>query len=518
MSSVAENSGPESRATIRDAARRTIGVLSALAWAALILATPLHFLHLGQTLWLDEVWTGAFAAQNTIGGLFHLILSDVNAPLYYVLEHYSAMVFGLSNVGLRLPGAILAAAAPFTVLVLRTPLAKETNLFWAAALALWIPGLYYAQDARCYALLFFLGTISTALFAQLIIRTERNSACAWAAVSLLLGLTHYDALLLVIAQGFILVAWHRGRAIALWAAALIFAPLPFWMALHMSTVLRYLAPQNSWYWLLSPVDVPRLINFLVNSIWVMLFAALLGLLPLWRRKVTTWPSASSKPAGRKLDPLWLVFGASLLPALAIIILGFIRPSFSDRYLMPFGPGILLGLALLAQRAKPYWKLAPVLLLLIFAAATGFWAVEQASASGKVYSFERASQSLIDAHVRKIVFFWDNPTSHAMDPQELASVASFFFDRAHAPVTIIPITLSGHEDPNQRLITEAKTADTAVLWLYDTNLPGTKARVHPFTIPAYEPAWHCQNFGDARFGVIACRQKRASTQTLSRLSK
>ena len=344
-------------------------------------------------------------------------------------------------------------------------------------------------------------TLNALLFARLVVDPKRRIAFSWAAVGLLLILTHYHALLLVGSQGIVLLAWHRTKALSLWPAAiLIFAPLPAWMALHFGVILRFLDPKAAWYWLLRVHDLPEIITFLFNSYFVAAFALLLLIVCLRAR------NPDSEVTTRKFDPLWLVVLASLIPALLVVAIGFVRPSFSDRYLIAFGPGILLGLALLARAARRHWALAPHAMLLLFFIGTATWLVGQIASRGNPYSFERASQSLMRAGTDRLVFLWDNPNSKVVDPQQLSAVGGFFFKRAGTPVDVTPIKLQNGEDPNIRLAEEATPRGASILWLYDVYVHGTAARAHPLAIAARDPSWLCRNFGDRRFGVIACHRK------------
>ena len=469
-------------------------------YTAIIFGTVIHFVGLGQPLWLDETWTGAIAAQNSVGAVFHQILFDVNAPLYYVLAHFWAMAFGLSNVAMRLPSALLAASAAWIAVASYNSIDKETQLCWAALLALWVPGLEYAQDARCYGLLFFLATINALLFARLIKDPKRQTAYGWATVGLLLILTHYYALLLVGMQILLLLAWHRAKALSLWPALFIFAPLPFWMMLQIGVILRFLDPQVAWYWLLKFDDLRIIVNFLANSYFVVIFVLLLAVLGVARRNDVPLT------AEQKGYPLWLVVLASVIPAAFVIVVGFVRPSFTFRYLMPFGPGILLGLALVARNAKPIWKLAPLAMLLVFLSPAAGWLVKQIGGHDNPYSFETASQFLIQQGTKHLVFLWDNPNSQVINPQQLAAIGGFFFKRAAVAVDVTPIKLQADENPNIQLLKEAKAKGSAILWLYDIRVHRTAARAYPVAIEARDPSWLCQNFGNHRFGIIACHQK------------
>jgi hypothetical protein len=172
--------------------------------------------------------------------------------------------------------------------------------------------------------------------------------------------------------------------------------------------------------------------------------------------------------------------------------------------MPFGPGILLGLALVARQAKRQWAPAPLVMLLMSAAFTSILVADQSGSPGKLFSFESAAQSLLEARTDRLVFLWDNPNSQAMDPQLLAGLGGFFFQRAGAPVDVMPVKLKAGEDPNARLIQEAEARHAAILWIYDMTVNGTAARAHPENIEMREKSWACRNFGSIEIGIVACR--------------
>lgn len=481
--------------------RGRIDPVSAIALVALCLATPLHFIGLDQPLWFDEAGTGGIAAQHSLGAVLRLTLHDVNAPGYYVFAHYWSMLCGLSNIALRLPSAIAAVAAAWIVAASGGPIDRQTKLVWAALLALWIPGFTYAQDARCYMLLFCLATMDALLFAKLLFEPERKTAVLWAIVSSLAILTHYHALLIVGAQGLILISVHRRKVLPLWPACLAFVPIPFWLGIHLATILQFLKPDTSWYWLLTLGNLPALTDFMTNSALFAGFALVLLLVNVMRRKA--WADRAS------FDPLWLVVLSGLVPALFVVAIGFFRPSFAERYLIVFAPCIFLGLALIMRDAKAYWRAAPLALMLMFASALVAWSVKQIGAPDNPYSFERASKVLMDHGTRRLVFFWDNPNSQVLDPSMAIVVGGFFFVRAGVPVDVTPIRLKPGEDPNDRLIREAKAHDAAILWVFDRAVGGTAARSFPYDIAGREPSLACDVFGNARFGIVACRPKEHS---------
>ncbi|MGO9135924.1 MAG: hypothetical protein ACLP8A_18020 [Methylovirgula sp.] len=473
-----------------------------LAFAALLIGTPLHFLNLGLPLWIDESGTGGTVSQDSVANVLRLCLFDVNAPLYFVFEHFWTMLFGLSNVAMRVPSAIFAAAGAWYVMASRDSVERDVRLLWAALLALWVPGLFVGEDARCYGLLLLFATIDTVLFIRLARDLDRRSAFAWASVSVLLILTHYHALLLVGAQGLGLLAWHRGRVLALWPALFVFVPVPIWLALHIHNILSYLAPQTAWYWLLQPRDLFSIVDFLTNSTRVAFVAVLMGLSLLLRRQVKTGT------VKLQWDPLWLAVLTALIPALFVIAMGFVRPSFAPRYLIPFGPGVLLGLVLIAQRLAPTWRFAPLAMLIVFAAPTVEWITKQADYEGNPYSFEKAADYLIGSGSHRLVFYWDNPNSAVLPTPLYVAFGGFFFKRAGVPVDVTPIRPQPGADPNSQLVDTAKAQKAAILWIFDRAVAGTQARAHPSVLAKRDGTAGCHDFGNSRYGIIACPERTA----------
>ena len=59
-----------------------------LAAAAVLAAAVLKMaIAHGQPLWLDETWTGAIAGQAHFSDFARQVYLDVNAPLFYLIEH-----------------------------------------------------------------------------------------------------------------------------------------------------------------------------------------------------------------------------------------------------------------------------------------------------------------------------------------------------------------------------------------------------------------------------------------------
>ncbi len=206
-------------------------LFTVVVFAVLVLAAAARLrLDLAAPLWLDESWTGAFAAEPTLAGLTEQVRNDPNAPAYYYLIWAWVRIFGLSNVALHLPSMAMSLAAPglaWAGLRRRRPLVA---LIWAVLLATWTPGFEQADEARCYSLLFCAAIVAIGAHVALLEAPSLRRAAAWACCAGFMTLVHYYAGMLALAQGVAFVMLHRRRALRLWPAALPFVPAFAWIA------------------------------------------------------------------------------------------------------------------------------------------------------------------------------------------------------------------------------------------------------------------------------------------------
>ncbi len=452
--------------------------------------------------WLDESWTGAIVGQRGWIDTFHQIYWDVNAPLYYVLMHLWQGVFGLSDAAMRAPSLICAILTPLALIFIPTgALPRAERLTWAALVALWFPGLCFAQEARCYSLLLFVSTLQTLAFLRLMQRPDTGRAAVWAALGSTAILTHYDAVLLGAVQGVIYLAVHRMKAVKTWPAALLFLPAFGWLAYHLPRIEAFTRPDIAWYSPLRPYQLWAVLGYIAGrepQLWALAFIATGSLTVRF-----AWPGR-----GRFDQPTaaaWYGALAATAGALVLIAIGFFRPSFTYRYLTPFAPGLLLGFVLIlrllgARRAHA----AFAALIVAFAVLSG-WALEHMHfrMAPRRYNFERASAALAQARPQRLVFLWDHPVDPVLHPEQLAALGGFFLHRSGVPTPVDAVILKPGEDPNARLIAEARPPGSAILWLYDTVVQGTAANRSPPAIAQRDPSWRCRQYGRGRFGVLAC---------------
>ncbi len=202
-------SSPRTNAALRD------------TWilAALLVGLALRLFHLGTApLWFDEVMTADWVRRSW-GDMLALCLADNHPPLYFVLAKLARGLLGDSAWALRLPSAVLGAAAIPLAAAAADALADRRAARWTAWFAALSPFLVqHGQEARMYALVGTLAAANLLALARFTTgRTERLGAL-FAVTALALAATHYYAVFYL--GGAVLAAIAaRPRELRAWIAA-----------------------------------------------------------------------------------------------------------------------------------------------------------------------------------------------------------------------------------------------------------------------------------------------------------
>jgi hypothetical protein len=489
------------------AARRSFGAVEIVAIAGLGLAAVARFMARPHApLWLDETFTGALITQPDPAHFVRAMQWDVQAPLYGLLMWVWQAVFGVSDAALRAPSVIFGLATPMVILAwpLRE-LGRAERLAWAALTALWIPGIGFAQDARCYSLVVLLATIQSLLFRDLLRETSLGKVALWVIACEATIAGHYDAGYLAFAQGLIFLGVKRGAAVRCWPAGLLLAPLAAFAAWQYPQAALYMQPGVVWYGRAGLNDLPAMAGYLIgwNAAALGVIAAVLASPALAR--------GEPAPASDVRALAWAAASAALGFAL-IALAGMIRPTLVLRYLAPFAPGVMLGLVLAVRALTGRRAGRPLIFLQGFAIVICLvWLARGAPHRDSVLepeSWERASLDLIGTGTRAVYFLWDSPDARIMPRDYAADAEAFFLRRAKAPIEVIPVMIGEGQDPNQALLKSAAPADSAIVWVYDKMMDGVAARRFSPRIATLDPTWSCRNYaeGNPAIGVISCRRR------------
>ncbi len=199
--------------SLREAARarsRAFWIVAGLT----VLAAVLRFATLGvQAYHHDEIVT---ASRVLRGSFWHAMdavgFSESAPPLYYALAWFWTQLTGTGEFGLRSLSALAGVATvPVAYLVGLELRGRRAGLLAAALVAVNPMLLWYSQEARAYALLALLCTVSLLYCVRALQRGERRDFLLWGLASGLALATHYFAVFPLVAEAIWLLR-RRGRA------------------------------------------------------------------------------------------------------------------------------------------------------------------------------------------------------------------------------------------------------------------------------------------------------------------
>lgn len=339
-------------------------------WLALIvvIAAHLRFRFLAaKSFWLDEAVSAELARLRWSQFSRVLWHREANMALYYVLLHYW-MKFGSSEAFVRSLSVVFAVATlPVIYALGRRLFGTAVGLIAAWLLAINAFHVSYSQEARSYALVVFLVTLSTLLLLR---NLQEPAAARWmsyAIVSALAIYAHFFAALVIVAQGASLVSL-RGRDFA-WRDYARSVRWIVYITLPLAIVAaRIGGTPVDWIPRTSPAIVLNFFNGLAGygSKWLLALDALafaIAGFAAWRarRSVDRAPENAGWPFA-------LIFSWLFVPVVLTIAASFVRPFFVDRYLIVCLPAMMLGVAAGIVRVRPKalaWAFAAVISVLTF---------------------------------------------------------------------------------------------------------------------------------------------------------
>lgn len=494
---------------------RAVLITTFLLFLANILASGLF-----APLWLDENFSATIAAQPTLHGLINWCLNELSGPLYYSLLWAWEKIAGDSNAALRIPTLFFSMAAP-AFLIWKGHEDRTIRYLWAVSIALWRPGFDIATEARPYSLMLFLGCVQAVCFLRLMRQPTTARAALWAGMCSLAVLTHYHAAVIAGIQGIAYLMIWRGAALRTWPAAFVLLPMVVWMNWHLHIVLNFAGSGYSWYQLLSWQEALFAPLFLCGSVATLI--ALGFILPVWVY-ARLGKAQSTETISPSLSPELVLICTGLLSAACVIAIGFVRPSFSIRYLLPYVGAVSLLIPLVLRDMKQLVPAAPmVIILLLIGSAVPPLLQRLAHPLDDhryAFNFEQPSEWIMhNSRAQRLVYLWDNPTALMGKPDKLADVGGFFFRREGRPVEVVIPRYALNADPQPSVLKLAEgRPDTAIIWAYDKGVPNTSALLHPPRL-SQDRRWTCRNFGSGSVTVLACvPRQRVQISMAARLTR
>jgi mannosyltransferase len=334
---------------------RPILVLAGLV----IIGTILRLLFLAdKSIWLDEAFS-VFLSQQTLGDLFRLVVrSDAHPPLYYLL--LKLWLLSSDSAGhVRLFSAIFSIAAiPLMYLVVSSLFDDVlAGLIGAGILAFSPLHIWYAQEARMYALLIFFVLASAAFFIRALQNGSPKDWIGYALTTTLALYTDYAAIWYFLGISvFYLLSWkrfpNRSKGWMLSQAAILIAFSPW-----LRAFLEQTEQVTESFWLSSPTFQTVLGVFLdfnsLNFPWIAISILYMTVIFVWAYIV---PDNSWQ---HRLVTVWL-----FVPVVISVILSLRQPIFLTRNLIVASIGYYILVVAAIRRFKSA-RLMALLLLPLF---------------------------------------------------------------------------------------------------------------------------------------------------------
>ena len=323
-----------------------------LGISLVLFAAVVRIIGLGlDSLWFDEVFS-ARIARLRLSEIINLAAKDVHPPLYYLVLHFWTTLFGQTESAVRMLSVVFSILTVFFIYRIALILFDLRIAVYTALLTALSPlQVFYAQEARMYAQLACLSTISVYLFLRWLKDGNRLSAVLYIFSTATLLYTHLYAVFIVLAQLIYIVmlfflardtfrgAWRSYLTMG-FITAVLFAP---WMLVAFQQATR----ATGHFWIKEP-DWLALFRTLIEysgSLWLALL-----LLPLFvygvkryceQSDVTVIPSWAYLKA---FILLWLVLPIVLPFILSKLITPFYLTKYTLAASLPFYLLTALGLA------------------------------------------------------------------------------------------------------------------------------------------------------------------------------
>lgn len=181
-------------------------LLALVAVVLLAFGVRIHLLG-AQSFWNDE-GNSYVQATRDLATIAENAARDIHPPLYYWLLAFWRLIGGESEFALRLLSALAGTITVAAVFAAARRLFSPTSALFAALLtALNSFSVYYAQEARMYALLALWGALSLWALIALLQRPSRRRWIAYGLINAAGLWTQYAFPFFMLAQGVIALMW-----------------------------------------------------------------------------------------------------------------------------------------------------------------------------------------------------------------------------------------------------------------------------------------------------------------------
>lgn len=306
-----------------------------------------------QSYWYDELFSAHISNPgHSLGEVIRLTLADVHPPLFQIVMWWSYKLLGYNEVAGRLPSLLAGIATIPVIYLLGRDLLNSRVGLYAAALA--IPNVYlvyYSQEARSYAFLYLLCSLSFLFFLRALRSESRVNVALYIVSTIALLYTHYYVFVALAAQGVILLvclAHERVVDKALLARAGVAVGV---VLLAVLPLVPSIASHSSIdeFWITQPGST-FVVTFFIGYFGSVLLAAVFALLVLTGLSNLLPGRDRSYQFAAMALLVWIVVGY-LVPWLRGLVA---QPILTDRNTVMLVPPILLLSAMGLVRLAPLW--------------------------------------------------------------------------------------------------------------------------------------------------------------------
>ena len=219
-----------------------IGLFAVIALGAGLRAYALDF----QSLWADEIFSLTITDPTLpFNQFWDRVLADTHPPVYYMVLRWSSFTFGQSEIAARAPSVLFGILTVCAAAILPgATLSRGSRVALPLLLAVSPGAVWYAREARSYALLLLLSTVIIVAGIRLLRCMSYEDSKARAALTmltaagLLASFTHYFGFLLTMAVFFtcFLLADSRHRAIIVLSGSGVVAFFVPWVVYHSRSI------------------------------------------------------------------------------------------------------------------------------------------------------------------------------------------------------------------------------------------------------------------------------------------
>lgn len=337
-----------------------------------------------QSLWHDEVTTWNTSNHERVSEVVIARSrgsSSHHPPLYNILIYFVIKYFGESEAALRFPSVVASTLAIPAIYVLTRRIYSDHEGLIAAALMaiLWCP-IYYAQEARSYAMLVLFAICSTYLWLAVVRQLNQSNvigvavAVGYVITAVITSYIHYYGGYLVALQGFagLLFLIAKPRAVMRFVVLYVLITLayvPWLLTIDREFFYGYVTGDStSWIPLTERTSFLRYLRFLFNGsrplnvivlvLYSSLFVRTLG--SLWQTQPSKRIRSLFSSPGFALT-LWLT-----VPFIGVYLMSlYITPILLFRALLISMPPayILLARSITRLPLKPHYKMIVACMLL-----------------------------------------------------------------------------------------------------------------------------------------------------------